>query len=548
MMSSELYWAALRGDVTVVRTLISQGVDVNEQDTYGYTALMAAASEGYAEIVELLINEGADVNQPDSSGGTALMNPSLRGHVEVVRLLLNAGADAKSESGVRAFMYAAAGGHTRIVELFLKKGVGINSRDRSGMTALISACTSEGNIETVKFLLANGADYNAKTNGDEDTALHIAAANDKHELISFLRNAGADINARNASGATPLLYAALRGYRETIGWLLSFGADVNSPSNDGTTPMMAAASNFHFDAVERLVAGGADVNAVAVDGYSAIGALQQAYERMMELLKPTNQIQTLYRFIAFNRLEDLIIRKSTCLTQVKSWEDTYEGFHVRDIIRNTLKANYPQIADRMLDALIDHIHQCMYAQCWATIEESDALWRIYSPDKKGVRISVNREKLIGFLKTQIPPLTHGRVSYCSHKEVVGRINHELREQLQQGVALGVLLDKAFFYKRLAFSHEYEFRVGALIYPSRLIIDVPPDDSNPSDVDNAIATIRACTYQPRYCFSFDPSLIEEIILDPRASDAFLAQVQNLCASTPKTRHIVVRKSDLYGQPI
>src|SRR5205085_5430936 len=108
--------------------------------------------------------------------------------IEVVKLLLDAGADVKSESGIRAFMHAAASGHTQIVELFINEGIDINSRDSSGMTVLISACTSEGNVETVKFLLANGADYNAKTNGHEDTALHIAAANDKHELISFLRN------------------------------------------------------------------------------------------------------------------------------------------------------------------------------------------------------------------------------------------------------------------------------------------------------------------------------------------------------------------------
>ncbi len=488
-MSSELRSAAFRGNVVAVRTLISQGAGVNEQDTYGSTALMAAALEGYAEVVEILIDAGADVNQQDKNGGTALISPSLRGHIEVVKLLLNAGANVKSKSGICAFFHAAASGHTQIVRLFLEKGLDINVRDSLGCTALISACTSAGNIETVKFLLANGADYNFKAFRSEDTALHIAAANDKHELISFVRNAGADINARNVGGATPLLYAAHRGYRETIGWLISFGADVNSPSNDGTTPVMAAASNFHFGAVESLVHGGANVNAVATDGYTALGALQEAHERMIELLKPANQIQTLYRFISFDRLEDLIIRKSTCLTQVKSWDDTYEGFHVREIIRNTLKDNFPNIADRMLNALIEYQHQCMYAQCWATIEESDALWRIYSSDKKnGVRISVNREKLINYLITQIPVLTHGRVSYCSSKEVVGRINYEFREQLQRGVPLRVLLDKAFFYKRLAFNHEHEFRVGAFIYPTGLILNVPEDDSDPSAVDRAIAII------------------------------------------------------------
>jgi len=33
-MPSELYFAAFRGDVVTLRTLISQGADVNEQDKH----------------------------------------------------------------------------------------------------------------------------------------------------------------------------------------------------------------------------------------------------------------------------------------------------------------------------------------------------------------------------------------------------------------------------------------------------------------------------------------------------------------------------------
>ena len=482
----------------------------------------------------------------DSNGITALVNPCLRGHTEVVKVLLDAGADVKSKDGIRAFFYAASCGHTQIIKLFLDRGLDINVRDDAGFTALIQACTSEGHYQTVKFLLENGADYTAKTYEQEHTALHIAAFNNQYEMISFLRNAGADINARDASGATPLLCAAHRGHKEMVGYLLAFGADVNIPANNGTTPIMAAASNFYFDAVEKLVSGGADVDAVAGDGYSAAGAVQEAFERMTELLKPANQIQTLYRFISFARLEDLI-RETICLSQIVSWDDTYEAFHVREIIRNTLKGNFPTIADRMLDALVEHTHQSMYAQCWTTLQESDALWRIYSPERDGVRISVNREQLVDYLRRQIPTLVSDRVSYCAAKEVVGRINHSFRQQLRTGVPLRVLLDRAYLYKRLEFNHEHEFRLGVLIYPAGLTLNIPHDDSDPSAVDSAVAAIRGQSYQPRYCFRFDPSLIREVVIDPRTSDAFLARVQNVCASALGMRHTVVRKSNLYERP-
>jgi ankyrin repeat protein len=546
-MSSELYDAVSRGDLAAVRALISQGADVNEQHYHGYTALMVAALEGYSEIVQLLIQEGADVTLKDDSGNTALVNPCLRGHTAVVHLLLKAGADVKSKDGIRAFFFAASTGHTELIKLFLDEGLDINVRNEAGVTALIEACTSEGHYRTVQFFLENGADPTAKTNPLGHTALHAAALNNKHEMISFLRNAGADLNARDASGATPLLCAAHRGHTETIDWLLSFGADINIPANNGTTPIMAAASNFHFGAVEKLVSGGADVETVAADGYSAVGAVQDAYERMIELLKPADQIRTLYRFLPFARLEDLIIRRTTCLTQIVSWEDSYEGFHVREIIRNALKENFPNIEERMLAALVQYTHQSMYAQCWTTLPESDALWRIYSPNKDGVRISVKREQLINFFRRQMPALVEGRVSYCAPKEIVGRIIHSLREELRTGVPLRVALDRAYFYKRLEFNHEQEFRLGALIYPPGPTVNIPHDNSDPRTVDSAIAVLTGRSHQPRYCLDFDPSLIQDVVIDPRAQDVFLARVQSLCVSAVATRHIVVRKSDLYEQP-
>jgi len=50
---------------------------VNEKDTEGTTALMAAVSEGRIDIVKVLIEKGADVNIKDHSGFTALAMATL---------------------------------------------------------------------------------------------------------------------------------------------------------------------------------------------------------------------------------------------------------------------------------------------------------------------------------------------------------------------------------------------------------------------------------------------------------------------------------------
>ena len=58
----ELVYAASLGEFEQVEQLLSQGIDVNQTDDEGYSALHAAAENDYLEIVKLLIQKGADLN------------------------------------------------------------------------------------------------------------------------------------------------------------------------------------------------------------------------------------------------------------------------------------------------------------------------------------------------------------------------------------------------------------------------------------------------------------------------------------------------------
>ena len=57
-----LVYAASLGDIEQVEQLLSQGVDANQTDDEGYSALHAAAENDHFEIVKLLISKGADVS------------------------------------------------------------------------------------------------------------------------------------------------------------------------------------------------------------------------------------------------------------------------------------------------------------------------------------------------------------------------------------------------------------------------------------------------------------------------------------------------------
>ena len=111
--STPFMLAAVAADVPVMRLLLAHGADPYVKTPAGSTALMAAAgaatyawqspgSEAEAlEAVKLVLESGVDINEADEAGNTALHGAANRGANSVVELLLARGArlDAANEEG-----------------------------------------------------------------------------------------------------------------------------------------------------------------------------------------------------------------------------------------------------------------------------------------------------------------------------------------------------------------------------------------------------------------------------------------------------------------
>lgn len=98
--SIELRRATSKGQRIKVIRLIRKGVDINQQNESGLTALICAARGGHTEIVQLLLEAGAEVNAKNYFGWTALMEATLRSHTVIVQLLLDADAEKDDLDGV----------------------------------------------------------------------------------------------------------------------------------------------------------------------------------------------------------------------------------------------------------------------------------------------------------------------------------------------------------------------------------------------------------------------------------------------------------------
>lgn len=217
----------------------------------------------------------------------------------------------------------------------------------------------------------------------------------------------------------------------------------------------------------------------------------------------------MYKYIRLEYVLNMLETRKLRFDNIKKWEDVYENFVDKEdiILLNSKRETISSLA--------------CYGQSWTTLEESDAMWRIYSPTRQAVRVSSTypliRRVFWAWNKNHkdnliIPTIDY--VFYAGEDEINKwllsntPINHWAFLELQ---------DEGLFIKRLEFEHEREVRVVFSSYK---------DKRDFVEID------------------FDPhQVFREIVIDPRVSeDEFVEQRDNLIARGFDGAKI--RKSTLY----
>lgn len=100
-----------------------------------------------------------------------------------------------------------------------------------------------------------------------------------------------------------------------------------------------------------------------------------------------NEKSEIFRVLEVFRLFDLFETKRICLTAPKLWDDPYEDF---------LKHSYGMSSENKdLRISFEGYSNYIFGQCWTLSEETDALWRIYSPNRDRVQIKTTIVKVTG---------------------------------------------------------------------------------------------------------------------------------------------------------
>ena len=159
---------------------------LNKEDSLGNTAILYAAYRGNIHIVESLIQSGSNVNFISKKGGLNVLH------------------------------MAAQGNNPNLIIYFKEKyNFPIDQKDSAGNLPLHWACYNSSE-EAINFLLSFMDDINIQNN-EGITPLHVAVFTEKPSLIKKLLKKGADITIRDKSNKTPLTLAfELTGYSSKV--------------------------------------------------------------------------------------------------------------------------------------------------------------------------------------------------------------------------------------------------------------------------------------------------------------------------------------------
>jgi hypothetical protein len=150
-----------------------------------------------------------------------------------------------------------------------------------------------------------------------------------------------------------------------------------------------------------------------------------------------------YRIFSFDNFIDLLVSNQICLTHPRLWDDPFENL----VISNN-------------DAF-KNLKRCFFGQCGSFNKETDFMWRVYAPNKNGIKIKCSLEILYDHLLklcNEVPQnIYFGKVIYQKKSKMIEDFkNFNIESVTAPNEFKGLV--KSFYIKRNEFLPEKEFRI------------------------------------------------------------------------------------------
>jgi len=161
----------------------------------------------------------------------------------------------------------------------------------------------------------------------------------------------------------------------------------------------------------------------------------------------------IYRIISFERLVQIFKSTQMAFVKPEKWDDPFENFIAKTKI---------DLGTSMGSSFLElGIRKNSHGTCWTRKAISDAIWRIYSHDKKSVRIKstpevISRNIIKGLKIYTKSKLFIGKVEYLTTDQIKTTAKKFAKSALSGESCKAAA--EALLFKRNSFSHEEEVRV------------------------------------------------------------------------------------------
>lgn len=307
---SLLHAVAAAGDAEACKYLARRAEFINAADEDGASPFDLAILGGHAPAARTVRDLGGGSTYA-ANGNPLMHHLAATGLVSNLCLLLELdtdGLNARNDAGCTALTVSALHGQLESSRLLCEAGADVNRAPSGGGLAPIHLAASHGHAPIVMLLLEFGAQVDAKTDPGCQTPLHISCA--FPPCAQLLLEHRANIDARDATGMTPLLFAAMtaapleafrlllragakpnyieprhqqaalhllceahgEGAAAALTALVSAGASLNAQDRLGQTPLHLAAFCGRDELALALVSAGASPNIPCHEGKCALSA------------------------------------------------------------------------------------------------------------------------------------------------------------------------------------------------------------------------------------------------------------------------------------
>ncbi|WAC15380.1 ankyrin repeat domain-containing protein [Dyadobacter pollutisoli] len=278
-----LHWAAMRGNVALMESLVAKGAKGNFVDGHGATPINFAAGGGQqnTKVYDICLAHGADLKKDlNHDGANALLIAVANDKdLALTNYFVSKGLDIKSTdaAGNNAFSYAARAGKIDVLKTLLQKGVPANSNailmaaqgsraganpievyqyleslnlkptvvSKTGENALHFVVRKPKQEEIIKYFLDKGVDVNNADENGNTVFMNAAASNRETTALDILLPKVKDVNQGNSKGVSALAMAVRSNSPEVIGYLIGKGADINTTDKNGDNLSFYLAQSYN---------------------------------------------------------------------------------------------------------------------------------------------------------------------------------------------------------------------------------------------------------------------------------------------------------------